>query len=521
MPALTGYFAGTFFARHWRGEYSLPVSFWVVGVGGTLLFIAVVAGLVATLRLEAFNPYLVMGVLTFVWIVGAGCQLFQAVGVWRAARRSRREARAAKGRGLWAYAAQAVVLLVAILIAGGLAKGGVPQLREAWRMAFLGDPAIPDYGLRLMRDGTELEVYGGFKYGLARDATRLVAKAPNLKVVHLNSGGGRLGEAIKLARLIHERGLDTYTSASCNSACVIAFLAGRQRWLKANAQLGFHRESFAGIESSDSMRQLLSEAGLEPGFVDRAVAPASTSMWYPTIPELTSAKLITGTVSSYRFAASGYGLQPDLDAFAVELRRTPLFAAIEQVAPQVFDDIVGRFQRLYQQGETEGLILDRLRNDKIAPLIVARLARADDALLAEYAALMADQYAALGKVDGAACYRYAAMGADDSALVNLLPLPLRQREMALSERVLRANHSRPPVSDADALEIYRAISARLVTEFGAQQVQLLSDPAKVQPEQYGLYCRLAVAMFRAISQLPPRQAGDAMNHIFRTIGAAK
>src|SRR6185503_12496421 len=120
-------------------------------------------------------------------------------------------------------------------------------------------------------------------------------------------------------------------------------------------------------------------------------------------------------------------------------------------------------------------ILDRVRNDRVAPLIIARLAYADDALLAEYAGLMADQYEALGRVDDAACYRYAAKGAD-TALVILLPPELKQREMAMSERLLRATRRRAPVGEVTTQAIYRTIFERLAAEFGAAQVRLLGDP---------------------------------------------
>jgi hypothetical protein len=397
---------------------------------------------------------------------------------------------------------------------------GAPQLLEAGRIALLDDPGIAPYSLRLTRDGTEVEISGGFKYGLSRDAGKLFAAAPDLKVVHLNSGGGRLGEAIALAGLIRERGLVTYSSASCSSACVVAFLAGSERWLKAGARLGFHRENFAGIESTDAMRSLLGEAGLPRAFVDRAVAPESTSMWYPTIPELVAARAITGVVDDYRFAASGYGTHVDADAFAETLRRTPLFAAIESTDRALFEAIVDAFHRAFREGQPEGRILDDMRARKVTPAIMARLTRADDAVLADYARLMADQYEALGEKDVTACYRYAALGAD-TAIAGLLPAPLRQREMDLSERVLGTTARRAAPSAERTQPIYRTIFEKLSAQYGQQQVRLLADPARVPPIEYGNYCKLAVALFRAIADLPPEQAGEVMSHIFSSAGGRK
>jgi hypothetical protein len=46
-----------------------------------------------------------------------------------------------------------------------------------------------------MRNGTEIEISGGFKYGLNDDFLRILNAAPRVEVVHLNSLGGRIGEA--------------------------------------------------------------------------------------------------------------------------------------------------------------------------------------------------------------------------------------------------------------------------------------------------------------------------------------
>lgn len=470
--------------------------------------------------MEGFNPYLLIVTLAAMWSVAGGGLLFQAVGIGRAARRYTRESRFDGRSGLWGVAAVAVVLLWAGGLVYELVKTGVPAFAESWRMAFEGDPAIPDYSIRLMHDGQEAEIAGGFKFGLARDATRIFATAPNLKVVHLNSGGGRLGEAEKLAAIIFERQLVTYSSASCSSACTIAFLAGRERWLKQGAKLGFHHESFAGNENFDNMRRLLIKAGLPSAFAERAVAPSASTMWYPTTQELLDAHAISGVVDTYRFAASGYGTFPDRRAFEEQLRHAPLFEAIEASEPQTFRAIVDAFHRAYMDGVSEGRIMDELRGTKVAPLILAHMDNADDQLLADYAALMADQYEALGRRDATACFEYSAKGATTN-LVNMLPEPLKTREIALSEAVLRATQPRKQKTDISVQAVYRTVFEKLSEQFGPTQVQLLADPAKVPAVQYATYCKLAVGMFRAISALPREQAGAVMSQIFSSVRARK
>ena len=194
--------------------------------------------------------------------------------------------RASGRRGLWGLAAQLVLALAALNSARLFVMTGVPELAEGFGMALLDDPSLPPYSVRLMRGGTEAEIAGGFKYGLARDAEALFATAPQLRVVHLNSAGGRLGEAVKIARLITRRKLDTYTSATCASACAVVYAAGHERYLRRGARLGFHRGIFAGNENAEAMKRLLLAAGIAPAFVDRAVAQPAESIWYPTDAEL-------------------------------------------------------------------------------------------------------------------------------------------------------------------------------------------------------------------------------------------
>ena len=113
-----------------------------------------------------------------------------------------------------------------------LLKDGAPQIIETWRIAFQNDPGIPDYSIRVMRDGTEAEIVGGLKYGLADDFVKILGASRHVKIVHLDSTGGRLGEGEKLYEIIRSRGLTTYVSSKCMSACTLAFAGGRERYLR-------------------------------------------------------------------------------------------------------------------------------------------------------------------------------------------------------------------------------------------------------------------------------------------------
>jgi len=315
----------------------------------------------------------------------------------------------------------------------------VPQLREVLQVAFENDPSIPDYTIRVMRNGTEIEIAGGFKYGLANDMEKIMLASPQIKVVHLNSLGGRLQEAKKVARIVRTKGLVTYTSSECASACSIAFAAGRDRWIRTGAKLGFHRASFAGEELGSVMLRDMLEAGYDRSFADRAIAYSADKMWYPSVSELEAAKVISGVVDNYKFAASGYGIRPGTEDFAKELRNQPLFGAIAKSEPLAFANMTNKFQKNYVDGVPEGAIQDEIRANTMIPLILSRLPRADNQIQVDYAKLIADQYDAVGSVDAKACYDYAVNGSNVGSVIKLFGTELKQREFRLFELLLASS----------------------------------------------------------------------------------
>jgi hypothetical protein len=154
---------------------------------------------------------------------------WQLVGTWRSAKHYSSTRRQKGKYAFWGGLAQAAVILGVFTTISTTVREGVPQIVETWRIAFLNDPDIPDYSIRVMRDGTEAEIVGGFKYGLADDFVKILGASRQVKVVHLNSLGGRLGEGRKHSDIIRSRGLTTYVSSKCMSACTLAFAAGRAK----------------------------------------------------------------------------------------------------------------------------------------------------------------------------------------------------------------------------------------------------------------------------------------------------
>ena len=352
------------------------------------------------------------GILVGVWIqsVQSVCRLRLGVGPQRIDHRLaacrhlafikpiRRRKRAAGRSGFWGGAAKVGVFLGAARLLLTLATSGAPQLTEAWKVAFLDDPDIPPYAIRIMRAGTEVEVAGGFKYGLHSDFERILKAAPQVKVVHLNSLGGRIGEAEKLYETIKTKGLVTYTSTHCISACTLAFAAGKSRWILRGAKLGYHAPTFPGWSREDidaatlSQKKLLVAAGVEAAFAGRAMATPNADVWFPSEPELKAASVISGVASADDFAASGYGANVTRDVVVTKLKQAgTLYVALEQADPTTFSRIADKFYQRYVEGETEAKILEAVRGE-LLPLIQARRGYADDQTLLDLARLLVEQW---------------------------------------------------------------------------------------------------------------------------------
>ena len=94
---------------------------------------------------------------------------------------------------------------------------------------------------------------------------------PQIKTLHLKSGGGLIDAAIEMAETIMAFNLDTRVSEVCESACVTLFLASTHWSLRPRGELGFHRSSW----DSTSMQTYYQETKFENG----SASPFDFSSW--------------------------------------------------------------------------------------------------------------------------------------------------------------------------------------------------------------------------------------------------
>jgi hypothetical protein len=192
------------------------------------------------------------------------------------------------------------LLIVSLAVAAACAvvlRHRVEQAMEMARIA-LGQDPLPAVQWRLEDEGRVLRLVGPLGAGSADRVQAALRQSPAVKVVQLDSPGGRVFEARTIAAEIRRRGLDTYADGLCASACTMLLLAGHDRGAAAQARIGFHRPQFAGLDDdqvSDGHALLAAyrDAGLGAAFVARVRATRSDSMWYPSRGELQRWRVLT------------------------------------------------------------------------------------------------------------------------------------------------------------------------------------------------------------------------------------
>lgn len=506
-----------FVARNWRGEYPLWVSYWVVGVGINLAAVAIPLTLALLIRPQnGFWPMANFAVFACLWLLIALALVWQFVGVWRSAN-VRIAERAALGKGApWAGLAKFVILIALLQNVGAFVRVGLPQLSESVRVAFMNDPDVPDYAIHLLNGGTEIEITGGIKYGLAEDFRKILNASRQVRVVHLDSVGGRLGEGAALNAIIKENGLTTFVAAKCMSACTLAFAGGKQRILKNGAVLGFHRGAFGGEDQVDDReggveRRIFLDAGFSRGFIDQALSTPNKEMWTPTTSVPQAEGVITGVNDGEGFAISGFGASVSREALDRSLQQAgPVYVALKERFPDFYNELVNQFYDGISKGELEGSVIQALRT-KMFDYIVGLLPQADDAVLIAFANLAADQYEMLGRSAPAACYAYAT-GAGRKSYSDTLTPDLIKRELALNEQIVKTATKRPP--DGDTAATWKKIGASLVAKGVSQDDFAMMRATNVDPSKHARYCNVMITLYRTIADMRIAEAAPALRDLF-------
>ena len=520
-PNAMSWLSNSLIGVHWRGEFSLPISYWAIGICAVLF--ATLTATVVGASLDSLNsdddysPWLALLAVLSIWMVILSVTTWQVVGVWRSATRYSKSNPAS----IWGGAAKVMVLLGCLNTVGQVVKYAVPQISRMTQIA-IGDEEFAKHDIRILRNGSEIAYSGGISFGAAKDLKQILAAAPQIRVLHINSYGGRVAEARNLAKVVRERQLTTYVSETCASACTLVFLAGRQRWLGRSAKLGFHAPDYAKLMPPEQATALeakdkaeLQKLGVTASFANKVYSTSTDDMWWPTLPELTSANVISGVVGPESFAFSGLNLDLSVEAFNAQLSKIHLFRAMRLVEPAVYDKIVTAFYEGARGGDTQAEITARTRASAI-PLFEKYLASASDDLLLDAMRLMLEELAVLDSANDGTCYAFLFPQKGRVAIdpMSHFSSDLHARDLEMFATLLESqSRAYPKISEAEFGAVMETVAAAIIRQHGLAVLKALVKMDAPNVDK-ALVCRATRALYKEIAELPARQSAPTLRYMF-------
>jgi hypothetical protein len=511
---------GNFVTRHWRGGYSLGISYWVTGLLAGNIVSALLVAVATMLADRAFVPILLFICMAVIWIIVVLVALWQIVGIWRAANNHMaRRLLSEKKKGLWGRAAKVAVSLSLLQVGNITLRVGVPQIQELYSIAFLGDPAIPDYAIRLLGTGTDIAVTGGFKYGLNRDLDSALDVSPQVTTVHLQSLGGRTAEAIAVHDQLKRRGLDTYVAGECDSACTVAFVGGSSRWVLPDAVLGFHAGTFTGADLiggagvDNEMAAVFSAAGVGITFVSRATSTPNDDMWFPDSSELLASGFITGLADYDQFPASGLGADVDLATIAELMKSAlPAMAALQRVALPDYEELLSAALSAYESGQSFTQIIMPV-GQHLDALIARSLPLADDAAMIKLGELMIDQYRELSAIDPQLCASMGLDGDPTGEIAGHFSDDLILQESELNGDIILSAAPRSRGSEQQLSRYWDRLNRRLAEALTPREYDMIGADS-IMPDQYRAYCRGTIVLYEEIVAMGTPASAALIREIF-------
>src|ERR1039458_9335345 len=148
----------SYILRHWRGELSLGVSYWVNGL--LLTLIAATGEVVLDEADITQHPRLITAAYASFSLLLIVVSIWQVVGIWRSAGRTIEERQRQSKTAPWARVARFAAFLGFLSLVGNTAAYRLPNAWANLQIAF-GVDAVPHHRLRMLNGGREIELAGG------------------------------------------------------------------------------------------------------------------------------------------------------------------------------------------------------------------------------------------------------------------------------------------------------------------------------------------------------------------------
>lgn len=357
------------------------------------------------------------------WPLALAVQAWGIVGAWRSTSRD------AEGRP--ARATLASRALLAVVAASMLSSAGwhdLPRSAGLARLALGSDPQ-GDMSASLSADGQRLQLRGWLGPGSAARVQQAATAAPAVRVLEIDSPGGRFQEALRLAGALRGQGWTVRAKGACLDACTVVLMAGTVRQLLPDTQWGVVRPapvSFNPLFERLAKRRLAAlytGAGLPETLVKTGLAMPHDFQWRAPWKDLAAAGV--ATTLPYPLDVP---LPAQLDTPATELaealRSNPHWHGLERRFPGTIATAAERLYRARAGGAgQDAAMLAALETTE--PLLAKLLFNAGPELRDQFAQLLLSALKAMRDDGNGSCAR---LLSGDAAARRAMPPPLAARE---------------------------------------------------------------------------------------------
>lgn len=509
-----------YIVQHWQGKHSVPRSYWVNTFLVNLPVVTAAAYFQET-NGEWFtrSPKVVSFFVITMWVVIYLIGVWQCVGLARSASREL-QLNLGPWAKLWRRLAQVFVLVFAYNSAQNLVNVAAPQVLEYTRI-LTGASEYSKYAVRILHEGSEIEIDGGIGFGLTDLVVAELTEHPGVRVIHLNSIGGFIVEARKLKDLVKARRLITYTSRGCQSACTIVFMAGSKRYLYRNAQLGFHRPAFPGVEDNQIAKFIAQDtaewraSGVSQAFIDKAFSTPNSEMWKPSAEALLNAGVITSVTEGEEFAMS-YSKFVDSDSERIEeiIAHVPFLATLRQYDPQEYAVISRELRKGFKGDASYNEIV--AASSAMGTRLFARYGpRANDQALIMFATAFVQGLEYLQAKEPGSCYGF--LFPERAAGVNVFQSLPKNLQDAMLTGMAQVVQSGASAADSEAkeesLELLSETVSKLTLKYGSENVKLLTNPERQNVDRDKV-CVMTTAVYKEVLKLPRHKGGMVLRAMF-------
>jgi hypothetical protein len=497
--------------KHWRGQLSLAVSFWINLFLLNSAFMLFDTWLIQNSIIE--HPQIAGRVTIIYTIVRLGLVYpWQIIGLWRA---SKRHIETADTR-FWPRFAQ-VLAIFGVLATFGTLTSSWPIYKELYQIGFTKDE-YANYNLKLSTNNTIIHLQGELGFGVSKDVAKLLVSQSNVQGIILDSNGGRIYEGRELSKLILINGLNTYSFNGCYSACTTAFIAGKNRYLGPGANLAFHQYIMGyknlgtGIDMKKEQEadlRIFQKQGVKSDFMNKLFKTPHDDLWYPSVEELMDSGVIHGIVnpsniSPVKYSANSYD-------FDKAFQNISAFKTIKKYDPDGYQRIMTEVDRQIKKGASQ-IELQQSVAKHMKAIAEKTMAKSSNDALINFAQVTIASLKKLAEKSPILCLKnlYSAQYGSVNIPQNFDSADTQLMIDALSNIIVDAYKKNNPVVNTKAAE---TLMEKLLVRMG-EDVQYLEPQGLQNSTDYKRACDAAIKFYELILAEDKYTSGNALRYVF-------